>query len=126
MFMILWVILSLVAEIKVAKLANEIISSLLTILFTAGTYISSIISSKYPSLEVIEKTYNNIHNLEEAISKNSQILSDIMPTIIVYICDKLFLYILPFLCISIFNITIISAKEYWFKKYGGKEFWEQI
>ncbi|BCJ98407.1 hypothetical protein bsdcttw_14480 [Anaerocolumna chitinilytica] len=122
----LWYFTSLVAKSETAKLVNEIISVLLTILFTAGTYISSLYLSSYPSLETLEKMYKNEQELEVALSTNSELIRNMLPSIFNYILTKIYLLILPFLCISLFSMVTISIKAYWLKRNNRHDIWDDI
>ena len=126
LYFILWFLLSLIAKSEVAKLVNEVISAMLTILFTAGTYIIGVKSSTYPSLDIIAKTYRNIDEFEKVISQNSQVGWDIFTSCLLWLLQKAFLIVLPFLCLSIFNIVAISVKKYWLEKHGIDDLWEQL
>ncbi|MGB8454365.1 MAG: hypothetical protein WCD89_18800 [Anaerocolumna sp.] len=76
LYFVLWFFTSMIAKCKVARLVNEVVSAILTILFTAGTYISSLISNTYPSLDVLERTYRNEQELEAALSHNTNLVWD--------------------------------------------------
>ncbi len=125
-YFILWYLISMIAKCEVAKLVNEFISAILTILFTAGTYISSIYLSTYPSIETIQRMYKNEQELEAALANGDEIISSILVSIVNYVLTKLYLFILPFLCVSLFSMASISVKQYWLKKNNKNEVWDDI
>lgn len=112
-YSIIWIGLSLLANSRVAKLSNEIISGIFVMIFTLFTYFISLLSDKM--------IINHLSRLNSDFTSDFWIVLQQManegygPTrillIIVSIC-------LPFIGLSSISIVLISIKEYWINKYG--------
>jgi len=122
-YFIIWIIQSMLAKPEVARIVNEVLSACLTIVFTAGTYISSIIFSKYPSLIEI----GSIHDIEKSLNSHTESLirDKYILALLNELFVELFMFILPFLCVSIFCLVAISVKQYWLKVTKQKEYWDE-
>lgn len=125
-YFIAWTVLSLIAKPEVAKISNEIVSVIFTILFTAGTYIISLKFSDVPSLKALENAYKTAEQLEIAMSQSTELTEQFFKSIIQYGMEQLFLFSLPFLCVSLFCTLEIDIKEYWLKKHKHEDFWEAL
>lgn len=122
----IWMLLSLIAEREVAKIANEIVSVLFTIIFTAGTYVISMKFNDVTPMDVLRNTYQTEQQLEFAIAQQPQLESHIIKSAGYYYLEQVFLLALPFLCVSLFCTLEVDLKEYWLKKNNYEEFWTAI
>lgn len=122
-YFILWFMTSMIAKLEVSRLVNEIISAILTIVFTAGTYISSTLSSHYSSIKELDKMFNTMEEFERVFWYDKKFAKEYLISLVNEILIKLFWFILPILCISIFCLVASNVKEYWLKKNGLDEHW---
>lgn len=112
-YALIWLFISLLANTKVAKLSNEIVSGLFVLIYTTLTYFISLLSDKL----ILNYLSNVIPDVPSAYWVYLQRAADegYGPTklllIIVGVC-------LPFIGLSCISIVLISLKEYWFEKYG--------
>ena len=125
-YCVIWMILTLIAETEVAKIANQIISILFTILFTVGTYIVSLELGNVPSLNALESAYKTTEQLEAAMNQSPELMEQIFKSMVRYGLEQAFLYSLPFLCVSLFCTLEVDLKEYWLKKNGKEDFWARM
>lgn len=124
-YFIAWICISLIAKSEVAKLVNEVVSIMTTIFFTAGTYIISIKYSSYSMSDALAKIIENQDLINVEIMKKN--LEDELIRYMIYeLASNLFILALPFLCISLFSMALISIKEYWLTKKGEKDYWSSI
>lgn len=112
-----WLLLSILAKSDIAKLVNEILSAFLSIVFTVGTYIMGIALPKHLPSEVIDSTYRSIDELEQAIMQDANTGIIVSQSIIYWLLENLFLYLLPFICVTIMSMTAISIKQHWLHKH---------
>ena len=114
----LWVFMSLIIKINIARIINEIMSGILTILFTAGTFISSLNVPNFTYEEL-----NSIDSIQFDEILNSEFATRVLQAVKYYVLMDVYKFVLPFLCISVTSLVAISVKEYWMKKNGLKEVW---
>lgn len=123
----LWILLSIIAKPKVARLANEVFSAVLSIVFTVGTYVMGIALPEHLPSEVIDSTYKSTEALEQIISQNEHAAVVLYQSFAYWILENLFLCLLPFICVTIISMTAISIKEYWLKKNPQYvEVWDSV
>ncbi|SES65437.1 hypothetical protein SAMN04487772_101227 [[Clostridium] polysaccharolyticum] len=121
-----WYKISIISQSTVAKMANELISVFVTIMFTAGTYVESLVFNDVPSLSMIKKSYHSIEQLKIVLASSTVLQKKIFLAYGKLSMEVIFLMLLPTLCISLFITGIIDLKEYWMKKYGQEDFWTRV
>lgn len=119
----LWFRISMTSQAAVAKLANEFMSVITTIIFTVGTYIISLALNDVPSLMQISRTYSSIEQLRIQILTNPTLKMQFFSSCGKIFLEVMFLLILPTLCISLLVTAVIDVKDYWMKKNNYEDFW---
>jgi hypothetical protein len=121
-YFLTWIFLSLIAKPKVARLVNEVMSVATTILFTAGTYYMSMKYGDYNIPDIITQSVENSSTYNSAIIQQ-QLQNELVKFFIYELGNAFFLLLLPYLCVSLFSMGLISIKEYWLNKRKEKDYW---
>lgn len=125
-FLYEWYRISITSKSDIAKLANELISVCTTLVFTAGTYVESLVFSKVPSLRVIEKSYKSIAQLRIELATNATLKLKILCAYGKLFMEVIFLLLLPILCISLLSTALIDLKDFYMAKYKMEDFWTRM
>lgn len=117
-YFLFWIFMSLIMKTTISRIINEVMSGILTILFTAGTFISSLHAPNF--------TYDELNAMDSIPYDeilNSEMAARVLQALKYYVLMDVYKFVLPFLCISLTSLVAINVKEYWLKKNGLKEVW---
>lgn len=113
---IIWVLLSLISNSKVALLVNEIVSGIVATVFTIGTYLISSALKGLPSSEEYILYYNNEEELTQALLNGEMMARKFFDAGVLELLEGFFLAFLPVIGVSALSIIAVKIKMYWMEK----------
>lgn len=115
-YILVWLFMSLVSSMKVALLANEIVSGIATTIFTIGTYLLSIALKNMPSSDDYILFFQTDEIFESALEKNDTLAWKFLRIMGLEVVENIFLLFLPIIAVTAISMIMLKIKDYWIKK----------
>lgn len=115
-YLLVWMVLSLISSSKVALLANETISGITATIFTIGTYLVSMALKNMPQSSKYLLYFHTDEAFRLALENKDVLAWKFVGSLILEYLEVYFLSLLPVIGVTAFCVIIIKIKVYWLEK----------
>ncbi|MBQ6812694.1 MAG: hypothetical protein IJP06_06210 [Agathobacter sp.] len=116
-YMLIWIVFSLIADGKVALLVNEIVSGLSATIFTIGTFLVNITLKNLPTEDDITSMISTETEIEVTLQDVHSVVWRYADRVALESLEESFTALLPIIGISMVCVVMVKLKEYWMEKY---------
>ena len=116
LYLIIWGFLSIVSEVEVSLLVNEIVSGVTTTIFTIGTFLISMKLKGLSSTKDYETYFQSEELFVQALENNDIIVWNILKVEILELFEVGFIALLPIIGLTALCVMIVKVKKYWLDK----------